>query len=260
MNDFKKTIIESVAHFIKQHPELATPIMMMADNLRQQEIKKVKQGSNALEYKFTKIYKGNGWGSIESYSGTGSEYSYTENLRKHLPELLSHFNVKKLLDAPCGDFNWMKYVVESTEIDYVGADIVADLVEENNNLYQSERVVFIQLDITKDSLPAADLMICRDCLFHLSNENIRRFLNNFVSSDIPYLLATTHTNNTGFSNTNIEDGGFRALDLLSEPFYLSDNYFAVIDDWIPGYEERKLCLWSRDQVAEALVKCNSVVF
>ena len=68
----------------------------------------------SAEEKFTWIYKTNHWSSEESASGLGSTLKYTENLRRELPQLLRQYSLGKVFDAPCGDFNWMKAVVEAT--------------------------------------------------------------------------------------------------------------------------------------------------
>src|SRR3712207_7875432 len=48
--------------------------------------------------------------SHESYSGRGSELGATESLRSYLPQLFERLNIKTFLDAPCGDWNWMRQV------------------------------------------------------------------------------------------------------------------------------------------------------
>ena len=79
---------------------------------------------------FEKIIKENSWsrGRTESPCGPGSSIKYTENLRLHFPLLVEKFNIKSILDAPCGDFNWMKLVVPTLDVDYTGADIVSVLI------------------------------------------------------------------------------------------------------------------------------------
>jgi len=121
----------------------------------------------SLEDRFTKIYEIDYWGSA-SKSGMGSTLASTVNLRKKLPELFETFKINTVFDGPCGDFNWMQLVVKETNIEYIGGDIVTTIIEENQKRFGSKKVKFIKVDLTKDILPIADLMICRDCLFHLS--------------------------------------------------------------------------------------------
>lgn len=204
------------------------------------------------EDRFTQIHDKNYWNGSDSASGTGSSIEYTANLRSRLPELFDRFNINSVLDAPCGDYNWMKEVVAATSIDYVGGDIVKPLIRRLSETYTSENVKFVHLDITRDPLPQADLMICRDCLFHLSFADTRAMLLNFVASDIPYLLTTTHTDVGTFRNRDIETGDYRLIDLYSEPYNFPDEALVVIDDWVPPSPARAICLWTRDQVAAAM--------
>ena len=210
----------------------------------------MSQNAKSVEEEtFSQIYLQNSWGNPESVSGDSSTLHYTENLRRELPGLFESYGIRTVLDAPCGDYNWMQHVVNSTNISYIGGDIVALLVEENNRKYGSDRVSFVHLDITSSPLPAADLMIVRDCLFHLSYRHIEDFLRNLLRSDIKYLLTTTHINENSFSNNDIGAGDFRLIDLYSEPFHFPAPLTAI-DDWIPGYNKRQMCLWSTELLRE----------
>jgi hypothetical protein len=207
--------------------------------------------STAIEDRFTRIYSSNYWGSKESVSGKGSTLNCTKNLRRHLPHLFSQFSIKRVFDAPCGDFNWMRVIVEECDLDYIGADIVEPLVERNNARFKSSKARFIHLDITKDEFPKADLWICRDCLFHLSYDDIRRSLRQFAASEVSYILTTTYKNNAGFENRDIITGDMRLVDLFSKPFNLPTAVLFRIDDYL-GRHRREMCLWSRAQIIEGL--------
>lgn len=202
--------------------------------------------------RFTDIFERKAWGPLESASGYGSSVQYTERLRAGLPDLFARLGVKRVLDAPCGDFNWMRLVVEANDIDYTGGDIVEPLIEQNRARYPLPRVRFMVLDITRDPLPEADLMICRDCLFHLSFADVRAFFENFARSNIPWLLTTTHMNAGLFRNEDIETGDFRRIDLFLPPFNLPPDVAWRVEDWMPPEAMREMCVWSREQVAQAL--------
>jgi SAM-dependent methyltransferase len=210
---------------------------------------RIQRGST--EDRFTRIYHMDAWVSRESRSGKGSELIYTENLRRHLPEIFERFGITSILDAPCGDFNWMQHVISGTGLRYVGGDIVRPLIEANQKSHASANVSFVHLDIIGDPLPAADLMICRDCLFHLSNADIKAFLANFERSAIPYLLTTNHLGDD-IANSDIETGSFRLIDLFAEPFGLPEAPLARVEDYIPPFPPREMILVTREQVQEAL--------
>jgi hypothetical protein len=207
---------------------------------------------------FTIIYKRNTWGNFESFSGDGSSFLYTENLRRHLPELFKAFAIKTVYDAPCGDFNWMKEVVSKTGINYIGADIVAPLIERLKK-NDARNVRFCVSDITVDDFPSADLWFCRDCLFHLSNKDIFRALGKFLSADIPYLLTTTHINESQFINCDTFSGGYRVIDLFAPPFNFPRDVKSRIDDWVEPFPPREMCLWTRDQVARAVSSAHGLL-
>jgi hypothetical protein len=92
-------------------------------------------------------------------------------------------------------------------------------------------------------------MICRDCFIHLSNADVRRALDNFVRSDIKYILATTYR--FGRINADIATGQFRALNLQAAPFSLPPPIETIVD-YIYPFPPRRLALWSREQVAAAI--------
>ena len=221
--------------------------------LDQRRYKKQKKqteayGDNAKE-RFTTIYKDKIWSDGETVSGPGSTLQYTENIRKELPALFDELRIMSFLDAPCGDFNWFSKINLPEEFRYTGGDIVKDIITSNKELYQGDNVGFIELNIIEDPLPSADLWMCRDCLFHFSNEDIIHTLHNFLAADIQYLLTSTHTKIT--KNLDIPTGEARGLNLEMSPFNFpkADRY---IEDYIEGFPVRYLALWSRDAVKGAL--------
>jgi len=171
---------------------------------------------------------------------------------KALPALFAKHNIASVFDAPCGDFNWMRLVVEETGTDYVGGDIVAPLIEQNQEKYGREGIKFIHCDITKGPMEKADLMIVRDCLFHLSYRNILAFLKLFAASDIPLLLTTSHLDpEGGIENKDVITGHFRRIDLFAAPFSFPDeSIYRILDD-LPGQRTREMVLFTREQVAVA---------
>jgi hypothetical protein len=53
-------------------------------------------------------------------------------------------------------------------VQYIGADVVPSLIASNREQFTRPGVHFIIADLTKDPPPRADLVLCRDCLVHLS--------------------------------------------------------------------------------------------
>ncbi|MCC6697824.1 MAG: class I SAM-dependent methyltransferase [Candidatus Hydrogenedentes bacterium] len=192
---------------------------------------------------FRSHYESGRWNCGESVSGPGSTLEYTENIRKKLPPLLKELGVSVILDAPCGDYNWIRTIDWETPITYVGADIVEPLVQRNQSRYGSPHTRFIHLDIVHEPLPEADLWLCRDCLPHLSHYDIFGAIDNFLASRIPYLLTSTYPECV--KNYDTPSGAYRDLNLLLSPFEFGEP-LQVMDDWIEGYPVRQLGLWERE--------------
>lgn len=105
----------------------------------------------SIKDKFTIIYKSKYWSdpcSERSVSGYGSVSLATENIIKELSIFIDTNNINSILDIPCGDFSWMKEI-EMDQINYLGADIIEDLVENNKIKYSSNNIKFCELDIIK---------------------------------------------------------------------------------------------------------------
>lgn len=95
---------------------------------------------------FTSIWRSNYWGNAESLSGVGSTLVQTEDLRKKIPVMFYEFGIKSVFDAPCGDMNWMRHLLNHVDIMYLGGDIVGELIKKNNGEYSNQKVKFLQFD------------------------------------------------------------------------------------------------------------------
>lgn len=197
----------------------------------------------ALRERFARIFETNLWGSDASVSGSGSAPDQTRVLRSQLPPLLRRLRVATMLDIPCGDFGWM-HKVDLDGIAYTGADIVPDLVERNRRVYGNTWRRFAVLDLTTDSLPAVDLVFCRDCLVHLSNAHIREALRNVYASSATWLLTTTFP--AHWQEDDLEDGDWRPLNLEGPPFCLPPP-LALVNEGCSEHDgafaDKSLGLW-----------------
>lgn len=181
-----------------------------------------------MERTFAPFYSENLWGDEESVSGPGSNLARTTKLRQELPALLHELDAHTLLDAPCGDFNWMK----DTQLGikkYIGVDVVPDLIARNQELYGNAERQFALLDLTRDELPRVDVILCRDCLIHFSYRHIAAAIKNFKRSTSTYLLTNSYP--LWPANTDIRTGDCRQLNLTLPPFnfptplkYIEEKY------------------------------------
>ena len=197
-----------------------------------------------LQERFERIYHTNLWSDPETRSGTGSSLDSTRVLREKLPAALHALGTRVLLDAPCGDFTWMDHV-DLSGIDYTGADIVRSIVDANREQYGAEGREFIELDLTRDDLPSADVLLCRDCLVHLSYANIARMLENVRRSNIRYILMTSFPGRG--DNKDVDDGDWRPLDFESPPFLFPPPVLTLVeecDEEGGSYADKSLCAWA----------------
>lgn len=197
---------------------------------------------------FSKIYNLNLWESLESVSGPGSTLAYTENLRIDLPNFLKDLEIESILDGPCGDFNWMAKTLDFSKISYLGVDVVPKIILNNKKKYARTGINFRVLDLTTQEIPKADLMLCRDFLFHLSYIDTARFFRNFLRSKIPYLLTSNHINYGDFRNQDIQTGSFKRIDLSAAPYSLDLTNCKRIMDYVTPFPPRELVLITRDIV------------
>ena len=209
----------------------------------------------SIQDRFVSIYKNNLWNSKESVSGTGSEIAYTQNLRNWLKVAIDNYSFNKICDAPCGDFNWMRLVIDNQNIEYIGYDIVPELIQRNSALFSNERIKFVHSNICVDKIENCDLLIVRDVLFHMSFSDINLFLKNISSVSYKYLLTTSHITPTTFKNSDIESGDFRQLNIFSYPFYFKREHIVEsINDYPEGYDfPREMVLISKINVPTSLV-------
>ena len=193
--------------------------------------------------KFENIFKNNSWGGRSSISGRGSDPDQTGHIVREIPVLLKEMGISTMLDIPCGDFNWMQKI-DLGGIKYIGADIVKEIIENNKNKYEKGNVSFQCLDLTEDTLPQVDLILIRDCLVHMSYEDIFKSLNNVLNSGSRYLLTTSFTDRQ--DNKNIVTGEWRPLNLQIAPFFFPKPIKIINEKCTQSklsYADKSLGLW-----------------
>ena len=172
------------------------------------------------------IYEKNLWGgnSTEFYSGEGSHLT---NIIQPYIEAVSIFlksfeDPIKVCDLGCGDFNVGKELVSLTK-NYVGVDIVPELISRNQRLFQNENLSFICLDLAVDDLPLGDCALVRQVLQHLSNDEVKKILQKLTN--YKYVIITEHLPMGDFvpNKDKISGQGIRlkdqsGIDLFAEPF------------------------------------------
>lgn len=247
-----KAIIMMINIFHNLKRILTYPYRKINDFLIQNEFKNHILSKMSDEEVFEWIYKNNYWGNSESVSGYGSTLVHTKLIRAAIPRIIDELKIESIFDAPCGDMNWMNQIIKNVNINYIGVDIVDELIRSNNEKYAGSNVQFRKMNLLEDSYPNVDLMICRDFLFHLSNANIFRILKKFIESGSKYILTTSYDCNSMYDNSDIINGDFRYLNLTQSPFNIKEIPLFIIEDYIPGDIKRYLYLWSNEQIRNSI--------
>jgi hypothetical protein len=184
----------------------------------------------------------------ESVSGPGSTLEQTKTLRERLPLLIESLDIRSLLDAPCGDFNWMQHVALGVER-YIGVDILGEVIATNCWRYGNRHREFHRLNITADALPAVDAILSRDFLVHLSFEEIAHCLRRFMDTGARYLMTTTFP--ALQANEDTLDCRWRALNLCLPPFGFLRPLSLIQENCTENggrYCDKALGVWSMQDV------------
>lgn len=200
---------------------------------------------------FTKIFDENSWkGKVRS--GPGSTLAVTELARHGLSEVFTDLDIRSLCDAPCGDGTWVFEVTSGLD-HYHGVDIVKDLIVANQQRDLPVNHTFHHGDVTKDPLPKADAILCRDCLVHLSLDLAQAALRNFAASGARYLITTTFP--TVPANGEARVGTWRPLNLQRAPFNLPEPV-KLIRERAPNpddkYNDKSLGIWDLHELKAGL--------
>jgi SAM-dependent methyltransferase len=166
---------------------------------------------------FNDIYAGGTWGTDvagRGTSGTGSTLEITREYRAYIEDFMRTHGVTSVVDAGCGDWNFSS-AVDWGDASYLGVDIASDVIAAVRHKHEKGNIRFQVGDIT-DELPAADLLISKDVLQHLSNALVHKFIrNNLRKGKYKWVILT---NDRGSENRDIANGGYRAINLAAPPF------------------------------------------
>jgi len=193
---------------------------------------------------FTEFYQAGWWGSEESKSGRGSELDSTAVFRAEFEAwLAAHPDIISMLDAPCGDFNWMQAVRWPFPVRYIGGEVVGELVADLNARFAQPDREFRELDIITQDIPPADLWLCRDAMIHFPFALGVRVVENFRKSSVRYLMATTFPD--ARNDRDCALGGYHKVNLALPPFGLGPPQLLLRDPAENNQTDRFIGLWQR---------------
>ena len=166
---------------------------------------------------FNRIYAEGTWGrdvAGKGTSGSGSTLEITREYRAYVEDFIRKHRVKSVVDAGCGDWGFSS-AIDWGGASYLGVDIASDVIAAVRDKHEKGNIRFQVGDITEE-LPAADLLISKDVLQHLSNRLVENFVrNNLRKGKYKWVILT---NDRGSDNPDIANGGYRAIDLAAAPF------------------------------------------
>ena len=162
-----------------------------------------------------------------------------------IPDVIKRYDIKTFFDAPTGDRNWIKTIdFDELGVEYSGGEYVQEIVDDIG------LDCVTQFDVRYDTPPDVDLWLCRDLLFHLSDDDVETAMENMVDdSKIKYLLVTSHgTNARDHSlNRSIQTGDFRALVLEDENYLGLGEPLEVFEDPSDSPIDKLLMLFDLDK-------------
>ena len=172
---------------------------------------------NELIRAFNGVYASGKWAKDSSGRGTsgpGSTLEITREYRAYLQAFIKSHHVTSVVDAGCGDWSF-SHAIDWNYAHYLGVDISTEVIDIVKKRYESAATEF-KLGNVSDSLPSADLLLCKDVLQHLPNEQVLKFIrNNLKKGKYKWAIIT---NDKGRDNHDIRPGEHRLIDLSAPPF------------------------------------------
>ena len=200
--------------------------------------------------KFRLIYKTGYWKphNFNSLSGVGSEEFATKNIAFHLPKFIKQYDIKSILDIPCGDWNWMQKL-DFEDVEYIGADIVDEIIE-NNLKFKKDKVDFKVINIIEDKLPDVDLIFIRDLFVHLTENDIKNSIANISRSNIKFVALTSFKDCVSNSYDIRIGDRWRKINMQLHPFNFPDPLETLPDsnDLIPDDKYKYIGIWKVEEI------------
>lgn len=141
---------------------------------------------------FDRIYADGGWNG--KGSGPGSTEVFTRGYRKYLERMIRALGAASVVDLGCGDWQFSRYI-DWRNVVYTGIDIVPAVIQQNKDRYGSASIHFRCSDFTNGLWPKADLLIVKDVLHHIGQEDAENIVE--YSSTYPAVLWTVDVSGPG---------------------------------------------------------------
>jgi len=163
---------------------------------------------------FQQIYKKNAWGFG---SGHGALPHVTKGYRAFIENFIRENDIASIVDFGCGDWQFSR-LIDWAGADYVGLDIVPDLIRRNRISYGRPGVAFELSPDRLTDVPRADLLLVKHVLQHWPTRVIQEFIAEIVPK-FRFALITNSVEAKESLNREIAMGEWRPLDLRLAPFW-----------------------------------------
>jgi hypothetical protein len=180
---------------------------------------------------FETIYEKKIWNNNNSsipLSGPGSSLQNTKDISQLLTEFIYKNKCKTILDLGCGDLTWISRTpfFNDSDIKYTGVDIVESLINKHAEKYKQHPFVCKDL-VNLNVIQPVSLIIIRDVLFHLKNEDIQVIFNN-IRDKFDFIAITSCKNEVNTDNFN--KWHFTEKNIHKPPFNRAQSYLNRIDE------------------------------
>lgn len=161
-------------------------------------------------------------------SGPGSSLENTKSYSTMLNAFIYDNDCKSVLDLGCGDLSWISKTPFFNDrlIKYTGLDVVESLIESHLSTFPENQ--FLCKDMTTYcDFDTVDVVIIRDVLFHLKNEEILTIFDN-IKNKFKYLIITSCKNQLNTDSFDI--WRFSEKNIHAEPFNKPRNFQFKLDE------------------------------
>ena len=177
---------------------------------------------------FSKIYKSGIWGSDGSaaFSGVGSRGELLESTVETVDNLIIESKAYRILDIGCGDGEFACELLRrnTTLKHYHAIDVSEQALKVAKQKTVDHRAYFEVTDASNAAFEYYDLVLIRQVLQHLSNEDIQSVLDNIAHCGTLLVVEHRPSEATAMPNKNIPTGASTRrfknsyVDLSESPF------------------------------------------
>ena len=152
----------------------------------------------------------------------------------YLLKIFNNLGIKNFIDCGCADFFWLSKL-DWTGINYLGIDIVPELIEQNKKMFPGFH--FVNINIVKE-FPnfvyknGNRMIFIRDVFTHLQLADCLKIIENVKNSGAQYLMISSSSVNVNNDNTCLV---IYPRNLRIKPFNFPEPLMTIKDKGKEGY-------------------------